>query len=130
MTDPSTLDLPELDVSTTELNGDQCLTALYLRDAAPRLRSETVASTLREATVRRAQALELNDAVVQGLTASLMSMQGGDIAECEIYLQRPLESARQMMNDWLEPLGVVSVLSETGVVATAIWALRSGRSAS
>lgn len=94
-----------LDVSTTELNGDQRLTALYLRDAGPRLRSETVASTLREATLRRAQALELNDAVVQGLTASLMSMQGGDIAECEIYLQRTLESARQMMNDWLEPLG-------------------------
>jgi PAS domain S-box-containing protein len=77
-------------------------------DVTERVRAEEAheaqAVTLREAQVRRRQALEVNDNVVQGLSAAVYSMRGGDLAAAADYLDRTLASARRLMNDWLTPL--------------------------
>ena len=96
----------QLDVMVAELSqvDDEVLVAVFLHDAAPRLASEAVAATLREAEVRRRQALEINDNVVQGLTAAAYSLEQGDVTGSSAYLQKTLAAARHMMNDWLDPL--------------------------
>lgn len=95
-----------LDLFTAPLSDvdDQDLCAVFLRDATDRLASETLAARLHEAQLRRRQALEINDNVVQGLTAALYSMQLGDARASASYLERTLDSARRLMNDWLNPL--------------------------
>lgn len=95
-----------LDVATAPLSnaGDEGLIAAFLTDAAPRLASERFAASLREADIRRRQALELNDNVVQGLSAALLSLTAGEPCAAEVYLDRTLTAARRMMNDWLDPL--------------------------
>jgi PAS domain S-box-containing protein len=94
-----------LDVSTAQLSrvDDEGMTAIFLRDAAPRLASEAVAAALREAQVRRHQALEINDNVVQGLTAALYSLAGGNVEAGTSYLERTVSAARRLMNEWLHP---------------------------
>jgi len=97
----------QLDVTMAELSqvDDEVLVAVFLHDATPRLASEALAATLREAQVRRRQALEINDNVVQGLTAAVYSIEQGDETACSGYLRQTLAAARRMMNDWLEPIG-------------------------
>ncbi len=77
--------------------------AAFLRDATPRLASEAVAATLREVQVRRRQALEINDNVVQGLTAAMYALDLGDDAAGASYVETALAGARHLMNDWLNP---------------------------
>jgi len=93
-----------LDVATVTAVGDGDLGATYLRDAGPRVAGEALAAQLRESQVRRRQALELNDTVVQGLTASILALQGGDDEMSSYYLGNTLIAARSMMNEWLAPL--------------------------
>ena len=78
--------------------------ALYLRDAEPRLASEALASRLGEAHLRRRQALEINDNVVQGLVAAAYALDQGQIPTSLAYLDQTLSAARAMMDDLLEPL--------------------------
>jgi PAS domain S-box-containing protein len=66
---------------------------------------EAVSAALSEAEVRRQQAMEMNDNVVQGLTAAVLSMQGGDQAAATRYLERTLAAARHLMTEWVQPLG-------------------------
>jgi PAS domain S-box-containing protein len=97
----------QLDVATATLSdddGDQGLVAGFLRDAGPRLYGEATAARLREAQVRRRQALELNDSVIQGLTAASLATQVGDDISAKQFLGRTLTAARHMMNEWLDPL--------------------------
>ena len=54
--------------------------------------------------MRRQQALEVNDTVVQGLTAAIFAMELGEDGRATDYLSRTLEAARSMMNEWLTPL--------------------------
>lgn len=94
-----------LDVTVAELSiDDEVLVAAFLRDATTRLDSEAVAARLREAQVRRRQALEINDNVVQGLTAAVQALEHGDSRAANSYVDRILTSARKMMNDLLDPL--------------------------
>jgi PAS domain S-box-containing protein len=65
---------------------------------------EDVAAALREAELRRRQALEINDNVIQGLTAAVLALGNGDTFGCTHFLERTLGSARHLMNDWLQPL--------------------------
>ncbi len=97
----------QLDVMTSAFGQveDEGLVAVFLRDATPRLANEALAATLREAEARRRQALEINDNVVQGLTAAMYSMDQGDVEGSASYLERTLSAARKIMNDWLAPLG-------------------------
>jgi PAS domain S-box-containing protein len=80
------------------------LVATFLRDATERLAGEAMAATLREAQVRRRQALEINDNVVQGLSAALYALEAGDPAVAVSLQRRTLEAARTMMTDLLDPL--------------------------
>jgi PAS domain S-box-containing protein len=80
------------------------LVATFLRDATERLAGEAMAATLREAQVRRRQALEINDNVVQGLSAALYALEAGDPAVSTALQRRTLDAARTMMSDLLDPL--------------------------
>ncbi len=97
-----------LDVITATVNPEDDLgdsfVALYLRDAKPRLASEALASRLGEAHLRRRQALEINDNVVQGLVAAAYALDQGQTPTALAYLDQTLSAARAMMDDLLEPL--------------------------
>jgi PAS domain S-box-containing protein len=80
------------------------LVALFLRDAEARLGREALAARLGEAQLRRRQALEINDNVVQGLVAAVYALDQGQAASSADYLGRTLSAARAMMDDLLEPL--------------------------
>jgi PAS domain S-box-containing protein len=96
----------QLDVATAGLSDsdEEGLVACFLRDAGPRLVSESMAATVREAKVRRHQALELNDNVVQGLSAAALALQVGSPGLAGEHVDQTLSAARHMMNEWLQPL--------------------------
>ena len=98
-----------LDVITTELSpgtdaDSDRLSAVFLRDAKTRLDGEAMASRLGEAQLRRRQALEINDNVVQGLVAAAYALDQGQVPNSQSYLEQTLSAARAMMDDLLEPL--------------------------
>jgi CheY-like chemotaxis protein len=92
-------------VTTAALSDSDDAEAVFLHDAAPRLAHEALAASWAEARVRRQQALEINDNVMQGLTAAKYSLELGDPDRTATYLERTLSAARSMMNEWLTPLG-------------------------
>jgi PAS domain S-box-containing protein len=96
-----------LDVTRVVFNEseNQQMTALFLLDAHPRLEREAMATRLGESQQRRRQALEINDNVVQGLTAAVYALDQDDSEAAQSYLERTLQSARAMMDDLLEPRG-------------------------
>ncbi len=63
--------------------------------------SEELAVSLREWQVRRRHAFEINDNVVQGISAAALSLQLGDLDAVASYLDRTLLAAREMMGDLL-----------------------------
>lgn len=74
------------------------------RVLAERDREEHAARAQAEQLRRRA-ALEINDNVVQGLTAALYALEIDDDAAASGYLQRTLDAARQVITDLSTPLG-------------------------
>ena len=78
--------------------------AAFLHDAAPRLQNEALAAAVREGQVRRRQAMEINDNVVQGLSAALYALRDDLTEPATETLERTLVSARRMMSDLLEPV--------------------------
>jgi PAS domain S-box-containing protein len=94
-----------LDVTAVRMGLDaESLVALFLRDAHVRLEGEAMAARLGEAQLRRRQALEINDNVVQGLVAATYALEAEDQGTAGIFLKKTLGSARSMMDDLLEPL--------------------------
>lgn len=91
-------------VAFTE-SGSSDMTAVFLADAGPRLDREAMATRLGEAQQRRRQALEINDNVVQGLTAATYALEQDNPEAARSFLDRTLASARHMMDDLLEPQG-------------------------
>jgi PAS domain S-box-containing protein len=63
--------------------------------------SERLAADLREAQVRRRQAFELNDQIVQGLAVAAMALHVGDLDAAGTHLDQTLAAARTMMSDLL-----------------------------
>jgi PAS domain S-box-containing protein len=93
-----------LDVDVAPLDGeDDGEVSVFLRDAAPRLAGEAAAARLGEVRLRRRQAVEINDNVVQGLSASVYALEHGDPTASLSYLRRTLGAARRMMTDLLDP---------------------------
>jgi PAS domain S-box-containing protein len=80
------------------------LVALFLRDARARLDREAMAARLAEYQLRRRQALEINDSVVQGLVAAVYALEQGSVSTSSSYLDHTLAAARAMMDDLLAPL--------------------------
>jgi PAS domain S-box-containing protein len=70
---------------------------------AERERAAT-AVRLSEVKLRRRQAVEINDKIVQGLSAAMYALELGDAAGCRGYLDSTLASARSMMGDTLAEL--------------------------
>jgi PAS domain S-box-containing protein len=68
-----------------------------------RAEGEALAGRLHDAAVMRRQALELNDNVVQGLTAAILSRQSGDEESSTRYMRQTLVAAQGLMNDWILP---------------------------
>lgn len=99
---PLVLDVTSVALKESE-RGD--MTAVFVADAGPRLDREAMATRLGEAQQRRRQALEINDNVVQGLTAASYALEQDDPAATRSFLDRTLLSARHMMDDLLEPQG-------------------------
>ena len=95
------LDVTMADLSTMTGDGE---VAAFLHDAVPRLRNESLAAALREGAVRRRQAMEINDNVVQGLSTALYALRDGEDDAALSLLERTLHAARQMMNDLLDPV--------------------------
>lgn len=73
------------------------------RVLAEREREEHAARAQAERMRRRA-ALEINDNVVQGLTAALYALEVDDVDAARGYVTRTLDSARQVINDLSAPL--------------------------
>ena len=96
-----------LDLTTAELteSSHQGRTAVFLKDASPRLEREAMATRLGESHQRRRQALEINDNVVQGLTSAVYSLEHEDMRQASSFIERTLAAARDMMDDLLEPSG-------------------------
>lgn len=59
---------------------------------------------LQDARLRRRQAVEINDNIIQGLAAAVMALEAGSADSVGQYLQRTLDAARRMMGDLLAPL--------------------------
>ena len=94
----ATVDLPDGEAS-------ERLVGVFVRDSAIRLEGERLAASESEARLRRRQALEINDNVVQGLVAAVYSLDAGEAEISAKYLDQTLDAARAMMDDLLEPLG-------------------------
>jgi hypothetical protein len=58
---------------------------------------EAAALRLNETQLRRRQAVEINDNIVQGLTAALYALELGQADSCRSYLEATLAAARSMM---------------------------------
>ncbi len=95
-----------VDVSRTVVSpeDDEQLVAVFVRDASSRLAGEALAGRLSQARLRRRQALEINDNVVQGLVAAKYALDAEQYPVVATYIDRTLDSARAMMDDLLEPL--------------------------
>jgi PAS domain S-box-containing protein len=96
-----------LDVSATDLGDADARSghALFLADATTRLDREAMAQRLGEAQQRRRQALEINDNVVQGLSAAMLALEEKPDPVVFEYIDRTLAAARRMMDGLVEPTG-------------------------
>lgn len=65
---------------------------------------EATALRLSEVKLRRRQAVEINDNIVQGLTAALYALELGDTDSCRSYLDGTLAAARAMMGETIEDI--------------------------
>jgi len=64
---------------------------------------EEQAARVREERARRQAALEINDSVVQGLTAALYALELEDTEAVKDYVRRTLDSARAIITDLVGP---------------------------
>lgn len=91
-----------VDVSVGAIRGDEgSLYVAFVRDATERRRAEEARIALREADMRRRQALEINDNVVQGLAALIYALEAG-FTDMGLRTARGILGAAQtMMGDLL-----------------------------
>lgn len=72
-------------------------------DITDRVLAEEAAASAREAEVWHRQALEINDTIIQSLTAAIGWLEGGRTETAVGYLEQTLAAARHLVNDWLRP---------------------------
>jgi PAS domain S-box-containing protein len=94
-----------LDISLGPVEtGGGVLVVAAVRDATERKRAEEVSRQLAANQLRRRQALELNDGVVQGLTAVALALDLGELEKAEELLTSTLVSARRLVSHLLGEL--------------------------
>lgn len=76
--------------------------ATIARDSTERLRAERSERQLELARRFQAQAVQLNDDVVQGLIVAKLALEHGDADLADAAVERTLESARAIVADLLE----------------------------
>lgn len=72
-------------------------------DITDRVLAEDAAASAREAEVWHRQALEVNDTIIQSLTAAIGWLEGGRTDTAVGYLEQTLAAARHLVNVWLRP---------------------------
>jgi len=92
------------------------LVSASVRDVTERTAAEHDAQQLREAQIRRRQALEINDSVVQGVATAVYALERRDTGYALSALSATLESARLMMDRLLEPALDLSANGLTSLV--------------
>jgi PAS domain S-box-containing protein len=91
-----------VDIGLTPIHGAQGpAVAAFIRDATERRQAEVVRRRYAEVQLRRRQALELNDTVVQGLVSLLWQLEGGDDDAARRTAEATLAAARRIMADLL-----------------------------
>jgi PAS domain S-box-containing protein len=90
----------EVSVKFIPVDGRNLLVSV-IRDISERRRMEEVRIRLREAEWQREQALQLHDAVVQGLAVAKMAMDIGHTEMSEEAIARTLEKARHLVGELL-----------------------------
>jgi PAS domain S-box-containing protein len=96
-----------VDISLAPLETDDgVLVSAAIRDISERKRAEEQTHRLEQMELRRRQALELNDEIVQGLTVALMAHSLGRYEEAEDAIESTLAAAKtiigQMLSEELE----------------------------
>lgn len=74
-------------------------------DITERVLAEEAAASAREAEVWHRQALEVNDTIIQSLTAAIGWLERGNTDTAVGYLEQTLAAARHLVNVWLRPGG-------------------------
>ena len=77
------------------------LAVVFVRDATDRLREEEERQRDQAAALRRVQALEINDNVLQGLSAAIYTLEQGDADGALQMARATLDSARSLVADLL-----------------------------
>ncbi|MFL6091113.1 MAG: response regulator [Aeromicrobium sp.] len=72
-------------------------------DITDRVVAEEAAASAREVEVWHRQALEINDTILQSLTAAIGWLEGGRADVAVVHLEQTLVAARHLVNDWLRP---------------------------
>ncbi|WP_018353328.1 PAS domain S-box protein [Longispora albida] len=72
-----------------------------VRDVTEQRQARKAAAELREAQLRRRQALEINDNLLQHLVAAAYALERGDVSESERALSRTISAAREIMRNLL-----------------------------
>jgi PAS domain S-box-containing protein len=94
--------LVPVDIGLTPIEVDgELAVAAFARDATARRETELHRRRFAEAQLRRRQALELNDTVVQGLVALLWRLDDGETSEARRIAESTLAAARRIMADLL-----------------------------
>jgi PAS domain S-box-containing protein len=92
----------------TDVNGTPVRMRGTCIDITERVRAEEArerhAGREQEERMRRHAALEINDVVVQGLTAALYSIEIDDGEAVRLYLRRTLDAAQRLITDLVSPL--------------------------
>jgi PAS domain S-box-containing protein len=92
----------EVDVRTVALPGrDSGVRAAFVRDISERAAAEEAAQLRRDRELRRAQALMLNDNVVQSLASAAFALDADQLAQAARAVQGTLKAAREMMSNLL-----------------------------
>ena len=81
------------------------LAVAFVRDATDRLREQDQRQRDQAAQLRRVQALEINDNVLQGLAAAIYTLEQDDAAGALGITRATLSSARALVADLLSELG-------------------------
>jgi PAS domain S-box-containing protein len=94
--------LVPVDIGLTPIDvGGELAVAAFVRDATARRDAELHRRRFAEVQLRRRQALELNDTVVQGLVALLWRLDDGEASEARRIAETTLAAARRIMADLL-----------------------------
>ena len=95
---------------------DGLVVSAAIRDISERRRADEQARHLEQMQIRRRQALELNDEIVQGLTVAKMAHQLGRSVETEEAITKTLKAAQQIISQMLMEEKREKPLGEGGLV--------------